>query len=674
MKQSELIEELFHRVLEAGPDDMPRILSEGGYSPEVCQAVNQLVAAHNMEVPFLNATLIDDALVQDPEFFDAAVAAEDSPIKVGDQIGSFTIVRELGSGGMSLVFLAEQSEPIKRQVALKIIRPNLVNRDSVARFKRELQTQDQLEHPNIATFFATGVIESQNDDEVGLLYAALQYIDGPHLNEYVAAEGLTASERIKVFCKVLDALACAHQKNIVHRDVKPSNILVDASGDRENHQPKLIDFGISKVVSGEVDPESFETTIGHVVGSPRYMSVEQLLGLEVSFQSDIYSSGLVLIEILTDKPHRRENSRQAIIDSFRNPEPETIELDQASWKNNDLSKKSSERLIEVIKKAISERTEDRYASIDQFRKDLNSVCQGEPTSIADTRWIERALPTLKKYRFILVFAASILLLAFAAFFFIQELGKKQNQISKLKVGAEQDRQKSTVMNQMLVDIVAEDSFQLERHPFDSAQYEELNQQKKVIQARGGPVNFDDQTVYILLAMMAGKKLDFAQADAMITIARARNELPPKLDRITKTIYEYFLDQRLVNYSTEQMNFVRGKSLAETGRLPKAAVPLNAFVKSRASQEPGEWELAARLKLLDHLQYSRDLLAYRDEIKRIYQRFCKVDKVQKAERGSVDYFELVSQLHRVQPNVYEDEFNRLKQARLKPESVLRDDVE
>ncbi len=661
MEKSEIIEELFARALESDSVERPKILDRNQYSDEICDAVGKLLDCHQSHSPYFKSTLIDDALDQDPEFFETSLDPAESPLAPSDVVGHFQVVRQIGSGGMSLVYLAEQTEPIERHVALKVIRPSLVHRDSIERFKRELQTQHQLEHPNIATFFDAGVIQQPIGSSPGLLYAAIQFIDGPHLNDYVAEHELTVREKVRVFCSVLHALDYAHQQNVVHRDVKPSNILVEVNGDPASAQPKLIDFGIAKVLTSGARSSTFETTVGHVVGSLRYMSPEQLFGLEVDFRTDIYSAGLVLIELLTNQPHRRENSRQAIVNSLRKPSRGT-DFQATHWNRNDLSHKSSERLVSVIRKSIAEQPEQRYSSIGQFCRDLESVCSDRPISIADQNWLAQSVPTLLKHRYAIVVILLIGLLTAAGLYANFLIGKKQDEISQLQRGTERVREKSLVMNEVIVDLVTRENFQFENHTFDPELFENLKKQKSEIQSRGGPRNFEDQTAYLLLAMMCAKKLDFEQADTLIALARENATLSPKLRQISNSIYQFFLNQLASVDSEKQCRFVRGKCRAEIGQNQMATADLREFIQQQNSNSPSVEELTARMQLATLYRTAPDMPRYRELVKATHQRFRDQDMIRTTERGALEYFALVYQLYRFRPSVHQNEFRQLKKAR------------
>jgi len=216
------------------------------------------------------------------------VSDDDHP----SQIGPYRILDTLGEGGMSVVYLAEQSEPVKRRVALKILKPGMDSKQVVARFESERQALAVLDHPNIAKIFDGGIAES------GRPYFAMEQVKGVPITDYCDDQRLNNEERLKVFIKVCSAVQHAHLKGLIHRDLKPSNILVGVVDGEP--QPKIIDFGIAKATTTTLTEATLYTRVGQIIGTPQYMSPEQanLTGLDIDTRTDIYSLGVVLYELL----------------------------------------------------------------------------------------------------------------------------------------------------------------------------------------------------------------------------------------------------------------------------------------------------------------------------------------------------------------------------------------
>lgn len=216
----------------------------------------------------------------------------ESPGDHPSQIGSYKILDVLGEGGMSIVYLAEQTEPVKRQVALKIIKLGMDSKQVVARFESERQALAVLDHPNIAKVFDGGI------DESGRSYFVMERVHGIPITDYCDSNRLDTNARIRLFVDVCSAVQHAHHKGLIHRDLKPSNILVGVIDGAP--QVKIIDFGIAKATSTTFTDKTLFTKIGQIVGTPQYMSPEQadITGLDVDTRTDIYSLGVVCYELL----------------------------------------------------------------------------------------------------------------------------------------------------------------------------------------------------------------------------------------------------------------------------------------------------------------------------------------------------------------------------------------
>jgi WD40 repeat protein len=210
----------------------------------------------------------------------------------GTRIGRYKLLELIGEGGMGLVYLAEQQEPVRRQVALKIIKPGMDSRQVISRFEAERQALALLDHPNIARVLDAGTTET------GRPYFVMEYVKGMSVTSYCDRHKLSIEQRLKLFQQVCYGVQHAHQKGIIHRDIKPSNILVSVQDDRP--VPKIIDFGIAKAVAQPLTQQTLFTRQGQLLGTPEYMSPEQAdTGNEdIDTRADIYSLGIVLYELL----------------------------------------------------------------------------------------------------------------------------------------------------------------------------------------------------------------------------------------------------------------------------------------------------------------------------------------------------------------------------------------
>ena len=212
---------------------------------------------------------------------------------VGDSVGSYKLLQPIGEGGFGVVYMAEQTRPVRRKVALKVIKPGMDTKQVVARFEAERQALAMMDHPNIAKVLDGG--ETEN----GRPFFVMELVKGVPLTDFCDSNKLSTHDRLELFVTICRAVQHAHQKGVIHRDLKPSNVLVTLNDNRP--VPKVIDFGVSKAVSQQLTEKTLFTAYGQMVGTPVYMSPEQaqMSGLDIDTRSDIYSLGVLLYELLT---------------------------------------------------------------------------------------------------------------------------------------------------------------------------------------------------------------------------------------------------------------------------------------------------------------------------------------------------------------------------------------
>jgi serine/threonine protein kinase len=386
VSQFQQLEELFHQLDGLSADERRLRLDSLAES-------NPRLYAEYRALQGVSATRVDavEAMAEDgDQWFDGV---QQHP----QQIGPYRIVRELGRGGMGQVYAAEQTEPVRRQVALKVARNSIQSDGARARFRAERQALAVLDHPNIAKVFDAGSTDS------GQLWFAMELVDGVPITRWADEHALGLRARIELFLQVCDAVQHAHQKGLIHRDLKPSNLLVQD----QDGQPmiRVIDFGIAKVLQADDLDQREATRQGEAIGTPQYMSPEQAtLGeVDIDTRSDVYGLGLVLHALMTGRlPIDDDTLNQASFgelcrrvreDSVTAPSrlevPEDHPIDPRALRGD---------LDLVLLKALAKDREQRYSSAQALGEDLRRVLACEPISAAPPRLRYRMNKFIRRHR------------------------------------------------------------------------------------------------------------------------------------------------------------------------------------------------------------------------------------------------------------------------------------
>jgi tetratricopeptide (TPR) repeat protein/serine/threonine protein kinase len=359
-----------------------------GDDPKLRQQVQDLVDAHFRAGSFLEQPA-DGRNVTGPFLPAAGDATGTLSEGPGSRIGPYKLLQLLGEGGMGAVWMAEQSEPVRRRVAVKVIKPGMDSAQVVARFEAERQALALMDHPNIARVLDAGSTPQ------GRPFFVMELVKGTSITHYCDEHQLTPRQRLELFVPVCQAIQHAHQKGIIHRDVKPSNVLIAPYDGRA--VVKVIDFGIAKAIGQQLTERTLFTVFGAVIGTPEYMSPEQaeLNNQDIDTRTDVYSLGVLLYELLTGTPPlQREQLEKAtflevlrLVREAETPRPSvrlstTEALPQVAAKRGvepgQLTKLIRGELDWIVLKALEKDRNRRYDSANGFAMDVQRYLADEP--------------------------------------------------------------------------------------------------------------------------------------------------------------------------------------------------------------------------------------------------------------------------------------------------------
>ena len=392
--------------------------SECGDDVELRRRVEALLKANDEPASYLD---------QPPFEFAKPIGTVDyAPIteRPGTEIGPYKLKEQIGEGGFGLVFVAEQQEPVKRKVALKVIKPGMDTREVMARFTAERQALALMDHPNIARVLDAGATDS------GRPYFVMELVRGIPITDYCDQNQLAPRDRLDLFVTVCQAVQHAHQKGIIHRDIKPSNVLVTSHDGKP--VAKVIDFGVAKAINQQLTERSIYTQFTQMIGTPLYMSPEQaeMSGLDIDTRSDIYSLGVLLYELLTGTtPFDKKRFAKAAYDEIRRlireeePPKPSMRLStsdsiasiaaQRHTEPAKLSKLIRGDLDWITMKALEKDRTRRYETANGLARDIERYLSDEPVEACPPSATYRLRKFARKNRAALTTTAAIALLLVA---------------------------------------------------------------------------------------------------------------------------------------------------------------------------------------------------------------------------------------------------------------------
>ena len=357
-----------------------------------------------------------------PEAINETLGTNDRDVAEPRQIGPYKLLEQIGQGGFGTVYMAEQTAPVRRKVAVKILKPGMDSKEVITRFEAERQALAMMDHPNISRVIDGGTTET------GRPYFVMELVRGVPVTEYCDEARLTTDERLELFIDICRAVQHAHQKGIIHRDLKPSNVLVTMHDDKA--VPKVIDFGIAKAVNQQLTDRTLFTGYQQMLGTPLYMSPEQaqMSGIDVDTRSDVYSLGVMLYELLTGTtPFDRETMSKANFDDLRRmireqepPRPSTrvttlkaeARTTMADRRRVDQRRVSDElrgELDWIVMKSLEKDRTRRYESASALAADLQRYLDDEPVLACPPSVTYRTSKFIRHHRVFLIAAALILL-------------------------------------------------------------------------------------------------------------------------------------------------------------------------------------------------------------------------------------------------------------------------
>ena len=393
MSNLSVIESVFDRALAIeDPQQLHDFLRSECSDPDIRSKVEQMLAARSNLGEFLAKPIECDT---------RDVIAADVDSLLGTAIGPYTLRERIGEGGMGVVYVAEQDQPVRRKVALKVIKPGMDSQEIIARFEAERQALAVMDHPNIARVFDAGITDNERP------YFVMELVAGVPITEYCDQQKLSTEARLHLFRDVCGAVQHAHQKGIIHRDIKPSNLLVTQIDGKP--VVKVIDFGLAKATDGNrIGSKPVYTGFMKLMGTPAYMSPEQvgISGVDVDTRSDVYSLGIVLYELLTGRTPLDKSSLVSLPYDEVCRQIREVEVPKPSehittLKNADLSTLAKSRSVDptqlrnqlrgdldwVVLKAVDKDRNRRYETANALSRDVENYLRDEPVSaVAPSPW------------------------------------------------------------------------------------------------------------------------------------------------------------------------------------------------------------------------------------------------------------------------------------------------
>lgn len=403
-ERQKLVEEVFLAAVEAGADRWVSVIeSRCGSDTELRAEVEGLLGCHRDdggEGVLDRAAPVGQSLLQG---FEKAALGE-VPLPPTGKIGHYKISRVLGAGGMGAVYVGEQDRP-RRTVALKVIRPGYRSQQVLKRMEHEAELLGRLHHPGIAQIYEAGTADAWGQGPQP--FFAMELVDGPTITEYANNKKLDARERLRLMAGVCDAVQHAHQRGVIHRDIKPGNILVGVDG-----QPKVLDFGVARATNNDLYMTTLQTSVGQMIGTLPYMSPEQVAADpdQIDTRTDVYALGVVIYELLTGQlPHNLRNR----------PIPEAARMirDDVPPRVGAVRRELRGEVEIIVARAMEKDKARRYGSAAELAADIRRYLAGDPIWAKRDSGFYVIRKTLLRYKSVaaLVGLVAVLVVGFAVY-------------------------------------------------------------------------------------------------------------------------------------------------------------------------------------------------------------------------------------------------------------------